>query len=159
MSKKNNLWAPWRLQYIKTPSKNKCIICEKANSDEDYKNYVIDRGEYCFSLLNIFPYNNGHVMIAPFRHIAKFSQLEKKEIMEMMQLAQHVQEKLKDKLQPEGFNIGLNEGKIAGAGIKEHIHLHIVPRWEGDTNFMPVLSNTKIISESLDSVYRKLKEY
>lgn len=158
MKKHKNLWAPWRLEYIKTPSSDKCIICEKANSDKDDENYIIQRGEYSFSFLNIYPYTNGHVMIAPFRHVSKFRQLEHKEILEMMNFTKNIQKKLEQKFNSEGFNIGFNEGKIAGAGIHEHIHLHIVPRWEGDTNFMPVIANTKIISESLDSVYKRLKQ-
>lgn len=158
MKNKNRLWAPWRLEYIKQPSSNKCFICEKSASDKDKQNYIINRGQHCFSFLNIYPYTNGHVMIAPFRHVAKFRQLKQEEMIEIMNFTQHIQNKLEQKLNVEGFNVGFNEGKIAGAGIQGHIHLHIVPRWKGDTNFMSVIADTKIISQSLDSVYRQLRK-
>jgi len=150
------LWAPWRLEYIKAPSKDKCVICEISASDEDIKNYVIKRGKLCFSFLNIYPYINGHIMVAPYRHVAKFNDLKQDEVLEIIQLVRCAQEKVRQTMNPEGFNVGFNEGKAAGAGIHEHIHLHVVPRWVGDTNFMPVTSDTKVISESLDSVYKKL---
>lgn len=151
------MWAPWRIEYVQSSSGN-CIFCSKAKSNKDKENYVLQRREYCFSLLNIYPYNNGHTMIAPYRHTSSFMELEKKEMTEMMDLVQTVQKKLHKKFDCEGFNIGLNEGKVAGAGIEQHIHLHIVPRWEGDTNFISTVANTEIIPESLKSVYKKLKD-
>ncbi len=155
--KKKNLWAPWRFNYVKSPSSDECIFCKKAKSDDDKSNYIIYRGQYCFSLLNIYPYNNGHIMIAPYRHISKFVELSKEEIVEIMQVVKDMQKLMKEKLNCGGFNVGFNEGKVAGAGIADHLHLHVVPRWQGDTSFMSVVANTEVIPESLNSIYDKLK--
>ena len=152
------LWAPWRSKYIQTvDEKPECIFCEKAKSKNDRKNLVLKRGKYCFVILNIYPYNNGHLMVAPYRHISQIYQLKKCEIIEIFQFLKQYQIKLKEKLNPDGFNIGLNIGRVAGAGFEYHIHFHIVLRWEGDTNFMPVISNTKVISQSLQKVYKLLR--
>jgi len=152
------LWAPWRSGYIQTVrEKSDCIFCEKAKSRNDRKDFILKRGKYCFVILNIYPYNNGHLMIAPYRHISEISHLRKCEISELFQLLKEYELKLKKKLSPDGFNVGLNVGKVAGAGFEHHIHFHIVPRWEGDTNFMPVISDTKVISQSLEEVYNLLR--
>ncbi len=151
------LWAPWRSKYIQTvDEKTECIFCEKAKSKNDRKNLVLKRGKYCFVILNTYPYNNGHLMVAPYRHISQIYQLKKYEIIEIFQFLKQYEIKLKEKLNPDGFNIGLNVGRVAGAGFEHHIHFHIVPRWQGDTNFMPVISDTKVISQSLQEVYKLL---
>ena len=151
------IWAPWRDKYILTKTEKRCIFCNKQKSKKDKTNYVIERGRYVFSILNIFPYNNGHIMVAPYRHVKDIGELEDKELLEMIKFVKGSQRLLNKVLSPQGYNIGMNLGKVAGAGIANHIHLHIVPRWTGDTNFMPVLFGAKIISQSLDALYEKLK--
>lgn len=137
--------------------KNKeCIFCQKL-AGKDEENLVLWRGNTCFAMLNIFPYNNGHLMIAPYRHIASLKDLNEEEKLELMQALTFWLEILKEALQCQGFNIGMNIGRVAGAGVPDHIHLHIVPRWEGDTNFMPVIGDTKVIPQSLSSTYKMLK--
>ncbi len=151
------LWAPWRANYILAKHGRRCPFCNKQKSKKDKTNYVIARGKHVFSILNLFPYNNGHIMVAPYRHVRDITELEDRELLEMIKFTKESQRLLSKVLKPEGYNIGMNLGKVAGAGIAGHVHLHIVPRWTGDTNFMPVLSGTKIISQSLDSLYEKLK--
>jgi len=153
----DKLWAPWRIKYIQGKKPIRCIFCNKKKKKNDKKNYVILRKKYAFSMLNIFPYNNGHILIAPYRHIAGFEQLKTAEILEIFELINLMIKKLKSKLRPQGFNIGVNLGKVAGAGVDKHLHIHIVPRWQADTNFMPILSQTKVISQSLDELYTVLK--
>lgn len=114
------------------------------------------RRRHSFAMLNLYPYNNGHVMIVPYRHVKSLARLREEEMFSLMAHVRDCTEMLRTLLQPHGFNIGLNEGRVAGAGFKDHVHLHIVPRWEGDTNYMPILSHTKVISESLESLYRKI---
>ena len=151
------LWAPWRNRYLKHLKQMsvRCIFCSKPKEKNDRKNYILKRGEYCYTILNLYPYNNGHVMVVPYRHTNDLSLLGKEEIWETMQFVCEIQQKLRKKIKPAGFNIGINIGKDAGAGF-DHLHMHIVPRWNGDTNFMPVLADTKIISESLEEVYQLL---
>ncbi len=151
------LWAPWRITYILTPKLKKCLFCTVAKQKNDRENLILERRKNCFVILNKYPYNNGHIMIVPYKHTSSLEELDNKTLLEMMKIAQKYLIKMKKIMKAEGFNIGINIGKIAGAGIKEHIHLHIVPRWNGDNNFMPVLANHRIISESLESVYKKLK--
>jgi ATP adenylyltransferase len=152
------LWAPWRSRYIRNLDKKTkvCVFCVKPRQKKDRKNYIIRRGRYCYAILNIYPYNNGHVMVNPYRHGADLSRLRPEEILEMMQLVCEIQEKLRKKMKAAGFNIGLNIGRDGGAGFN-HLHMHIIPRWRGDTNFMPILTNTKVVSESLGAVYNLLK--
>ncbi len=150
------LWAPWRMEYILS-SKGGCIFCEKSKESEDEKNYILVRGELCFVMLNAFPYNCGHLMVAPYRHSEQIEELTKEEIEDMARLARECIRALKEAFEPQGFNLGMNLGRESGAG-EAHLHLHIVPRWRGDTNFMPVLTDTKVISEALSETYRKLKE-
>lgn len=153
-----NLWAPWRMEYILGAKKGGCFFCQSLREKNGSKNLILYRGEKCLVILNRFPYNNGHLMVAPFRHIGKLESLKEEELKEMFSLAQKLIPLLKETLNPQGFNLGINLGKVAGAGVRGHLHLHIVPRWEGDTNFMPVLSRTKVIPENLAETYRKLKE-
>ncbi len=153
----DNLWAPWRIKYIQAKKNNGCIFCQKPRQKKDRINFIVKRGKFVFSILNIFPYNNGHILIAPYRHIDSLEKLNNDELIEMFELINHTTKQIKSKLKAQGFNIGFNIGKAAGAGIDKHLHVHIVPRWEADTNFMPVLSGTKIISQSLEELYNILK--
>ncbi len=152
-----NLWAPWRIEYILSKKTPGCIFCDKPRENKDQENLILYRGKHHFIIMNAFPYNNGHMMIVPYRHtstLADWSSEEQKEFMELADLAVNL---LKIAMKPDGFNLGINMGQVAGAGIADHIHLHIVPRWNGDTNFMPVLSDTRVISEHLEVTYEKLK--
>lgn len=155
------LWAPWRMKYItgETGKESKgCIFCLKPKEKKDKDNFILIRGKRAFVMMNIFPYNNGHLMIAPYRHVGNFASLNDEELLEMMHLAQACQNAMKKAMKPQGFNLGFNLGRVAGAGIEDHLHLHLVPRWNGDTNFMPVLADTKIVSEALDDTFKKLKK-
>lgn len=157
-----HLWAPWRMEYIESADvhDDRCFLCEKRDTpNKDDENYVLYRGEVCFALLNTFPYNNGHLMIAPYRHIGEIELLSSDESLETMQIVQLAVRSIKVAMGAQGFNIGYNLGRVAGAGLVEHIHLHIVPRWSGDTNFMPILSDTKVLSEALVQTYEKLLQY
>ena len=154
------MWAPWRMKYILHNIKSKkCFLCRSAREKkQDRKNYVLLRGTYCFVVLNIFPYNNGHLMVAPYRHVGDMEKLRDEEMKELMTLSVNAIRILKKALKPDGFNLGINLGKVSGAGLASHLHFHIVPRWQGDTNFMPVLGNIKIISQYLKETYKKLKK-
>lgn len=158
-----NIWAPWRFEYISNSLKEEgCIFCNRLHDDikNDEKNLILYRALKSFVIMNKFPYNNGHLMIVPSSHKALISDLESDELSEMMFLLQQSEKIIRKTMQPDGFNIGVNMGKTAGAGIADHIHIHIVPRWDGDTNFMPVIGDIKVISESLESTYSKLfKEF
>ncbi|HOM27765.1 MAG TPA: HIT domain-containing protein [bacterium] len=156
MNKKEIIWAPWRMGYILGIKKDKCFLCESINSKKN--EYVIYKRQYSFIIMNIFPYNNGHIMIAPVRHLKNLEDLKEEELNEIGQLIKISVKVLKKVLKPDGFNIGLNIGKVSGAGLEEHIHIHIVPRWQGDTNFMPVISNTKVIPQSLKELSKILKK-
>lgn len=151
------LWAPWRLAFI-LKKKEGCIFCQKPQEGKDEENFILLRGEKNFIILNTYPYNPGHLMVAPYRHIANPEDLTPQEIEEHFQLVFRMIKALKSAFNPQGFNIGMNLGKGSGAGIVDHLHTHIVPRWEGDTNFMPIIANTKVIAESLTSVYERLKD-
>jgi ATP adenylyltransferase len=129
----------------------------QAKDDKD--SLILRRGKYCFVVMNLYPYNNGHLMVVPFRHVADLSELSEEEKSELLFLAHKITETMREVMRSEGFNLGINLGRAAGAGVEDHIHLHIVPRWNGDTNFMPVIGKTKVISESLESTYQKLKAH
>ncbi len=152
------LWAPWRRPYIKGGSSDDCIFCSKPALGDDEKALIAHRGDRCFVMLNAFPYNSGHVMVAPFEHTARLQDLDDSTSAELMGLAQRSLRALEDGYSPDGFNLGVNMGRIAGAGIVDHVHLHVVPRWAGDTNFMPVLADTRVISEGLDQSYRTVRD-
>jgi len=154
------LWAPWRIHYIRhTEGSDECIFCAKPKENKDEENLILVRGELSFAIMNRFPYNNGHIMVAPFRHIPSIEGLREEEMIELVNMTKKAVIALKKALSPQGFNLGMNLGKIAGAGYAGHIHVHIVPRWQGDTNFMPVIGDVKVISESLRNTYKKLKTY
>jgi ATP adenylyltransferase len=146
------LWAPWRIQYITTPKSEKCIFCRPDPE------HLVYRGGHCFVLLNAYPYAPGHVMVAPNRHVAGLEELDEGELLELMQLATRLVKALETAMGPHGFNVGLNLGSVAGAGIADHLHLHVVPRWEGDNNFMPVLGDTRVIPQALEETRRVLVE-
>ena len=154
----DQLWAPWRIGYVRSEKRDGCLFCEKSQADDDRRNLVPARGELCFVLLNTFPYNNGHVMVAPYEHAADLEALSAEQCAELMQLVQRSVEALKLKFRPDGFNVGWNLGTVAGAGIADHLHIHIVPRWNGDTSFMPVLSDTSVVCQSLEAAYEELTE-
>ena len=153
-----NLWAPWRIDYILSKKPAGCIFCDKPAENKDDDNLILLRGKHHFIIMNAFPYNNGHMMVVPYRHTSTLSGWSAEEKQEMMELADLGVELLKRTMRPDGFNLGINMGLVAGAGVADHIHFHIVPRWNGDTNFMPVLSDTRVISEHLRSSFGKLKE-
>ncbi|MCI0515033.1 HIT domain-containing protein [candidate division KSB1 bacterium] len=152
------LWAPWRIEYIKSePRSNTCIFCSKPTENNDQKNFIVHRGASCFIILNFYPYNNGHLMVVPYRHLSEFGQLNPAERIEIMNLLDQSLQILKTDMAPHGFNIGVNLGKVAGAGIADHLHFHIVPRWNGDHNFMPVCGHTKVISEGIAETCERLR--
>ena len=152
----NILWAPWRKQYIlHLPRKKKadCIFCRMLKQNKDQANFIVKRTRHSFAVLNLFPYNNGHVLIIPKRHLADFEKLTEVELLDLVKLQNEILGRLKERLKPHGFNLGVNLGSVGGAGVVGHLHVHVVPRWSGDTNFMPVIAKTKVISESLKSLY------
>jgi ATP adenylyltransferase len=153
------LWAPWRIEYITGPKDGECIFCAAAsNAERDPAHAPIDRGDRCLTILNAFPYAPGHVMVAPIRHVAALEDLFQEEMADMMRLARRAILALRKAMSPEGFNVGLNLGKVAGAGIEDHLHLHVVPRWGGDTNFMPLLADTHVIPQALEATRTLLVE-
>ena len=153
----DRLWAPWRMQYIQGIDKDDgCIFCTKPQESDDRKNLILYRGERCFVLMNLFPYNNGHLMIVPYVHTSDILMLDPQSSSEMWELLCLSKKVLSLAIKPDAFNVGMNIGRVAGAGIDQHIHLHIVPRWNGDTNFMPVIGETKVISQGLWDSYDSL---
>lgn len=154
------LWAPWRMAYVGggEAARSGCIFCVKAGETRDEENLILVRGETCFALMNLYPYNTGHLMIAPYAHVPSIQQMSADSLTEMMTLAQRLLDALQQALGPQGYNLGINQGEIAGAGIADHAHLHIVPRWNGDTNFMPVIADIKVVPEFLESTYQKIRE-
>ncbi|MBW8001415.1 MAG: HIT domain-containing protein [Planctomycetes bacterium] len=157
---RKNLWAPWRIKYIQGLNQEKnCFLCHNLeNPQEDDKNLVLWRTPNCMVVLNFYPYNNGHLLIAPNRHIAELDQATDEEMLEMTKLIRESQKALSLAINPHGFNIGANIGRCAGAGLPGHLHFHIVPRWDGDTNFMHVCSDTDVISQSLTELFDLLKQ-
>jgi ATP adenylyltransferase len=134
-----------------------CIFCQKPATLEDEAQFILRRGKHCFALLNIYPYNTGHLMVAPYRHVADLEALNMEESSELLELATLCVRAIKECMQPEGMNMGINLGKAAGAGFDAHLHLHVVPRWVGDTNFMPVVGETKVLPEALEQTYARIK--
>jgi len=153
------IWAPWRMQYILRSGKDQgCILCDKPKERKDKANYILYRGKYNFIILNAYPYTAGHLMVAPYRHIGNVTEADAKEAAEHISLMQLCVGLLTAETKPDGFNLGMNLGKVAGAGLEGHIHTHVVPRWNGDHNFMPVVADARVISEGLEATYEKLKE-
>jgi ATP adenylyltransferase len=160
LEERKNLWAPWRMTYIKTLSKEgQCFICQNAaNPQDDQENLVLWRTAGSLVMFNKFPYNNGHMLIAPTRHIAGMEEAGDDELLELTKLIREVQAALTEAVHPNGFNVGMNFGRCAGAGLPGHLHIHVVPRWDGDTNFMAVTGGTDVISQGLHELYGQLRE-
>ncbi len=159
----DKLFSPWRSKYIESFARQKgepgeCILCQAFKDNDDDKHFIVFRGMFCFVIMNLFPYNSGHLMVVPYRHTPDILGLSDEESMEVMILLKRMTRALKAVSRPDGFNIGSNIGRPAGAGIDQHVHFHIVPRWNGDTNFMPTLADTKLISEDMKEVHEKLKK-
>jgi ATP adenylyltransferase len=155
------LWTPWRMAYIRQgdDKPSGCIFCDLPARGDDPRNHILGRGEQVFAMLNAFPYNPGHLMVAPFRHVGAYGDLTGEELSETMAMAGTAIAALSDESSPHGFNLGMNLGQVAGAGIADHVHLHLVPRWGGDTNFMPIVGQTKVLPELLDETYQKLQPH
>ena len=152
-----HLWAPWRMEYIESKKPEGCILCDKPEENDDASNYILYRGDKNFVIMNLYPYNPGHLMVVPYRHIDGLEELGDDELHEHWQIVARSLRVLREVFNPGGFNIGVNMGRAAGAGIEEHVHTHIVPRWHGDTNFMPVFGDTRVIPQALSETYDKLK--
>ncbi len=154
------LHAPWRIDYIlgpKDPVRDPSLFTRLAQSSADEENYVLGRGRTCYAVLNAYPYSAGHLMVVPYRQTADWNELDDSELLELMQWVRRCQNALKRAMQPEGFNIGVNVGRVAGAGIVEHLHIHVVPRWTGDVNFMPVIAGTTVVPEALRETAAKIR--
>jgi len=154
------LWAPWRMEYIRAKQQGAdegCIFCDKPAERKDRENLLLYRGRLSAVFMNLYPYNNGHLMIAPYQHTASLEEVPPETLTEMMQLMQTSMKILRRTMSPQGFNVGLNQGEIAGAGIEDHIHFHLVPRWAGDTNFMPITGHAKVLVQGLLETYDLLK--
>lgn len=152
------LWAPWRIEYVRAPKTGKCIFCAAGANEPEEANLVIQRGERCFTMLNAFPYASGHVMVSPYRHVGELEELDDEEVADLMRLTRLALGALREVMSPAGFNVGLNLGEVAGAGFGAHLHMHVVPRWAGDTSFMPVIAETRVISQALDATAEELRE-
>ncbi len=151
-----NLWAPWRMQYILDKKPSYCIFCAMPREDRDRDNLILYRSENTYVIMNRFPYNNGHLMVLPYVHVSSLEELEPELMREMMELTQYSVDCVTKAFSPDGFNIGINLGKMAGAGIEEHLHIHIVPRWAGDVSFMTVLDEIRVIPEHVLDSYDRL---
>jgi ATP adenylyltransferase len=150
------VWAPWRMAYLTSEKETGCIFCDRPRQQRDAENHILWRGDTAFVMLNRYPYNNGHLMIIPYAHVASLTQLTPPQAAELIELTAISEDILQRALQPHGFNIGLNLGAAAGAGIAAHIHMHIVPRWAGDTNYMTVVGDIRVIPQLLDDTYQIL---
>ncbi len=151
------LWAPWRMEYIRNPGRE-CFLCSALKNKKLEEVLILEKMELGFIIMNRYPYNNGHLLIAPVRHIGLVEGLNDDEIITIHRLLNRAINALNQTMHPDGFNIGLNLGRVAGAGLIDHIHYHLVPRWQGDTNFMPVLTETKVLSEALVQTYKRIKQ-
>ncbi|MDP8203599.1 MAG: HIT domain-containing protein [Candidatus Tenebribacter mawsonii] len=152
------LYSPWRLQYILSNKDEECIFCTKPSEEKDKKHLILFRSNSCFVIMNIFPYNNGHLMVVPLKHVPNLNGLNKDEINDLFGTVQLCEKVVTKVYSPDGMNVGMNLEKAAGAGIDEHLHVHIVPRWNGDVNFMSTIGGTRVIPESFEQAYSKLKE-
>jgi ATP adenylyltransferase len=153
----DRLWSPWRLPYVSGGAKSeRCVFCD-AQRDEEAAPLVVFQGTLCFVILNLFPYNNGHLLVVPNRHFASLAETTREELCEMAILLQHAEVALQEAYAPQGLNVGINLGKPAGAGILEHLHIHVVPRWTGDTNYMTVIGQTRVLPEELPATADRLR--
>lgn len=153
------IWAPWRMEYILSKKNEQCIFCIGNDPAQDKERLILYRSSLAFVIMNRYPYNNGHLMISPYKHVSRLEDLDRDMAQDMFWLLRNSNLILQECMKPEGFNIGINIGKVGGAGIEDHIHIHIVPRWNGDTNFMPVLGNVRVMPEYLQDTYEKLLPY
>jgi ATP adenylyltransferase len=151
-----HLWAPWRIDYVAGPKDDDCIFCAALARRDDRRNLVLYRGTRCFVMLNRYPYNSGHLMVAPVRHTGDLSELDPDTLLEIMTLTIRMKGVLETVMQPAGFNMGFNCGRPGGAGVEDHAHMHVVPRWSGDTNFMTVLGDTRVVPQALETLYDEL---
>jgi ATP adenylyltransferase len=159
-SRLDRIWAPWRLEYIKSTQEpdTGCFLCEAAGIGVDRERLVVYYSDRVISVLNLYPYNNGHLLVAPTRHIGELKDLSRDESVELFETLRRATTWLEEAYQPHGFNVGMNLGRVAGAGLPGHLHIHIVPRWNGDMNFMPIVGETKVMSESLEAGWERLRE-
>lgn len=157
----DRLWAPWRMGYIVNNSKDhtSCFLCEARKQNDDRKNYVLYRGRHSYVIMNLYPYNNGHLLVVPYAHVPDMNALSIDALTDLMKCTQDSLNALKQDMNPEGFNIGINIGKVAGAGLPEHMHIQIVPRWTGDTSYLTVFDETRVMPELLDGTYERLRPY
>ena len=156
------MWAPWRMAYVSAENDHeyegpRCVFCDLPAMGDDAQALILARGEHCFVILNAYPYASGHLMVVPYAHLDRLTDLAPEAVVEMMDLARTAQDVLQGALKPHGFNLGMNQGAAAGAGIEAHLHLHLVPRWSGDTNFMPVTGDVRVMPQSLEETYALLK--
>jgi len=153
------LWTPWRYTYITGADKaTGCIFCETSRENDDRKNRIVHRGKHCFIILNAFPYTSGHVMVVPYEHVDQLTRVSADAAAEMMSLAQRMETVLREIYSPDGLNLGMNIGKSAGAGIAAHVHMHILPRWIGDTSFMATVGETRVLPETLEVTYERIRQ-
>ncbi|MFC1901771.1 HIT domain-containing protein [Chloroflexota bacterium] len=152
-----HIWAPWRIEYILAEKTEGCILCDKPKEDKDESNYILYRGEKNFIILNGYPYNPGHLLVVPYRHIGSLEELTEEERNEHFAIVSRSLTVLRDVHNPGGFNIGANLGKVAGAGIDDHFHSHVIPRWQGDTNYVTVVADVRVVPQALAETYRELK--
>lgn len=159
MSSNRPLWAPWRIEFIRGEKGKDCFLCEneQINPDSQEEALIVYRGKTCFVIVNRYPYNSGHMMVTPYRHIGDIEKLTAEERHELMDLCVDGKKVLHAAMQPDAFNVGFNLGNAAGAGLAEHLHMHIVPRWNGDTNFMPVLTDTRCVPEAIEKTTEILR--
>ena len=155
------MWSPWRMSYVSAekgagPDGAACVFCDLPSRHDDARSYILYRGARAFVIMNLYPYNNGHLMVVPYAHVDALGALDEPTLTEMMTLAQRSQAVVGEAMRPQGFNLGINQGRAAGAGIAEHIHMHVLPRWAGDTNFMPTLGNVRVMPQHLDETYQLL---
>ncbi len=153
-----HLWSPWRMRYLYALKKDGCVFCHALKQEDGPENLIAFRGEKSFVILNAFPYTSGHLMVIPYKHASDITELDTETRSEMMELVTKATQVLQTLYHPQGYNIGINMGEAAGAGIAEHIHIHIVPRWNGDTNFMTAVGETRVLPEELSQTYRRVKE-
>ena len=154
----DHLWSPWRYQYVSKAAEGEqgCIFCEKLAENRDAENFIVHRARFNFVILNLYPYTSGHLMVVPYEHVPTLNEARPETLAEMMQLTRRAERALTAVYRPHGLNVGMNLGEAAGAGIAGHIHMHVLPRWRGDANFMSVVGETRVLPEALDETWRKL---
>jgi ATP adenylyltransferase len=156
------MWSPWRMTYISAEHTGghdgpSCVFCDLPARHDDERTYILYRGARAFVIMNLYPYNNGHLMMVPYAHVDSLADLDEATLTELMTLAQRSQAVVQERMRPQGFNVGINQGRAAGAGIADHVHMHLVPRWVGDTNFMPVMGDVRVMPQHLDETYALLR--